>query len=496
MSAHILAIDQGTTSSRAMVFDADRSIVSMAQRELPQIYTAAGWVEHDPEELWNAVIDVARRAIAEAHLVAADIAAIGIANQRETALVWERATGKPVYNAIVWQDRRTSEACELLKRQGHKPRFTDRTGLILDPYFSGTKVAWILDHVDGSRARAERGELCFGTIDSFLIWRLTGGRSHLTDATNASRTLMFNIGSQDWDNELLDVLRVPRALLPQVRDCAGDFGSTEAAILGASIPIRGVAGDQHAALIGQSCLSPGMAKATYGTGCFILLNTGTTRVHSTHRLLSTVAYRLDGVTTYALEGSVFIAGAAVQWLRDELGIIGSAREAGEFAARADPGHHVYLVPAFVGLGAPWWSPDARGAMFGLVRDSGPAEIARATLESVAFQTHDLLEALRSDCGSPEADLELRVDGGLSESDWAMQAVADLADVHLTRPRSLESTALGAASLAGYAAGVWQSIGAPDSGGARPFDPSMTAATRELRLSAWQRAVQATRSFAG
>jgi glycerol kinase len=493
MGKHILAIDQGTTSSRAIVFGPDREIVATAQQEFPQIYPASGWVEHDPEAIWTTVVETAQQAIAAAGLVAADIAAIGIANQRETVVVWERATGKPIYNAIVWQDRRTATVCAELRAQGHEPLFVERTGLLLDPYFSGTKLAWILDHVEDARARAERGELCFGTIDSFLIWRLTGGCNHMTDATNASRTLMFNIDAQTWDDELLALLHVPPAMLPQVMDCAADFGTTDPAIFGASIPIRGVAGDQQAALIGQSCLSPGMIKATYGTGCFALLNTGA-RVHSRQRLLSTVAYRLDGVTTYALEGSIFVSGAAVQWLRDGLGLIAAAKQSGELAANADPEQQVYLVPAFVGLGAPWWEPNVRGAVFGLTRNSGPAELSRATLQSVAFQTHDLLDAFKRDWNLPNTRLTLRVDGGLSQSDWTMQAVADITNIPIARPQILESTALGVASLAGHASGLYSSLGSEDGGGDRNFSPDMPEASRQPLISGWHRAVQATIAF--
>jgi glycerol kinase len=490
---YILAIDQGTTSSRAIVFDANRQIAATSQQEFPQHYRESGWVEHDPEAIWTSVVRTARDAIAQAALTAADIAAIGITNQRETVVLWDRRTGVPVYNAVVWQDRRTTGLCDLLKQRGLEPVFTAKTGLLLDPYFSGTKIAWLLDNVDGLRARAERGEICFGTIDSFLIWRLTGGRVHVCDATNASRTLLFNIDTQDWDDELLDLLRIPRSILPDVKDCADDFGVTDPSVLGAAISIAGVAGDQQAALIGQGCLSPGMMKSTYGTGCFALVNTGE-RVQSTSRLLSTVAYRLDGEATYALEGSIFIAGAAVQWLRDGLQLIDSAAKTGALAAEADPHQQVYLVPAFVGLGAPWWEPDARGALFGLTRNSGPAEIARATLQSVAFQTRDLLDAIERDWTAQRVSL-LRVDGGMTSSDWTMQALADITGLELIRPKVLESTALGAASLAGYRAGLYPSLGSDGDRDSTRFAPAMDASERERLLKGWRHAVAATIGFA-
>ncbi|MGN6470628.1 MAG: FGGY family carbohydrate kinase, partial [Rhizobiaceae bacterium] len=390
MSGYILAIDQGTTSSRAIIFDGSMKIVAQGQQEFPQIYPASGWVEHDPEDIWNSVVATVKTALKKAKLKAADIAALGITNQRETAVIWDRATGKAIHNAIVWQDRRTAPLCQRLRKRGLEPKFTRKTGLLLDPYFTGTKFAWLLDNVKGARRRAARGELAAGTIDAFLIWRLTGGRKHLTDATNASRTLLYDIGRNEWDEELLEILDVPLGILPQVKDCADEFGLTDGKLFGAEIPILGVAGDQQAATIGQACFKPGMIKSTYGTGCFALLNTGAEMVRSKNRLLTTIAYRLNGKTTYALEGSIFVAGAAVQWLRDGLKIIGHAGESGKLADKADPAQSVYLVPAFVGLGAPHWDADARGAIFGLTRNTGPAEFARATLESVAFQTLDLL----------------------------------------------------------------------------------------------------------
>ncbi len=396
MSKFILAIDQGTTSSRGIVFDAQRRVVGVGQKEFPQIFPHDGWVEHDPEAIWSSVVETSRTALDKAGIAATDLAGIGITNQRETVVIWDRASGKPIHNAVVWQDRRTAAICAKLKADGHEALVTERTGLLLDPYFSGTKIGWLLDNVDGARARAEKGELAFGTIDSFLIWRLTGGKVHATDATNAARTLLFDIGRNEWDDELLTLFGVPRALLPDVRDCADDYGTTDPDILGAAVPILGVAGDQHAATIGQACFAPGMVKSTYGTGCFAVLNTGKDLVRSQNRLLSTIAYRLDGETTYALEGSIFVAGAAVQWIRDGLKLVSEARETGPLAAKADPGQHVYMVPAFVGLGAPWWDAEARGAIYGLTRNTGPAEIARAALEAVCYQTRDLLEAMRRD----------------------------------------------------------------------------------------------------
>lgn len=485
MSGYILAIDQGTTSTRSMIFDRDMRVVGLAQREFPQHFPASGWVEHDPEDIWASVLETVRLALADAGLAAADIAAIGITNQRETTVVWDRQTGAPLHRAVVWQDRRAVSICEDLKRRGLEPLFTAKTGLLLDPYFSGTKLKWILDRVDGLRARAERGEVCFGTVDSFLIHRLTGGRRHVTDATNASRTLLYNIGENVWDAELLSILGIPAAMLPEVLDCAADFGVTDAALFGAEIPILGVAGDQQAAMIGNACFEPGMMKSTYGTGCFALLNTGTDRVASANRLLTTVAYRLDGVTTYALEGSIFIAGAAVQWLRDELGFITVASDVSALAEKADPAQRVYLVPAFTGLGAPYWDAEARGAIFGLTRGTGPAEFARAALESVAYQTFDLLEAMRQDWGGG-GDTVLRVDGGMVASDWTMQRLADILAAPVDRPVFLETTILGAAWLAASRAGLW-----PDRHGFsgqwrrdRRFEPGMEEAERLKAIAGW------------
>ena len=488
----ILAIDQGTTSSRAIVFRENISIAATAQQEFPQHFPASGWVEHEPEDIWTSTLKTCRDAMAKAGITAKDIAAIGITNQRETTVVWDRATGRAIHRAIVWQDRRTAEFCAKLKANGHESLVTQRTGLIIDPYFSGTKIAWLLDYVPGARARAERGELAFGTIDCYLLWRLTGGRVHATDATNASRTLLFNIHNNTWDDDLLALLRVPRAMLPEVQDSASHFGDSEPHLFGGSIAIRGIAGDQQAATIGQACFTPGMMKSTYGTGCFALLNTGIKPVTSKNKLLTTIAYRLDGVTTYALEGSIFVAGSAVQWLRDGLGIIKQAAETGPLADQSDPAQSVYLVPAFVGLGAPYWNPDVRGALFGLTRNTGPAELAHAALESVCYQTFDLWAAMRADW--PEADVAstvLRVDGGMTASDWTMQRLADLLDAPVDRPVIQETTALGAAYLAGLSAGLYPepSKFADNWRLDHRFKPAMSAATRERKLGGWARAVK-------
>ena len=495
MNGYILAIDQGTTSSRAIVFDGEMKIAALGQKEFSQHYPKSGWVEHDPEEIWSTTVWSVNTALKKAKLSARDIAAIGITNQRETVVIWDNATGEPIHNAIVWQDRRTAPLCEKLKKQGLEPTFSKKTGLLLDAYFSGTKIAWLLDNVKGARKRAEKGELLAGTIDSFLIWRLTGGKAHVTDATNASRTLVYNIEKNEWDAELLDILGIPAAMLPEVKDCAADFGVTDKKLIGAEIPILGVAGDQQAATIGQACFEPGMMKSTYGTGCFALLNTGDKLVRSKNRLLSTIAYRLDGKTTYALEGSIFIAGAAVQWLRDGIGVIDKAGQSGELAARADDTQDVYLVPAFVGLGAPHWDSEARGAMFGLTRNTGPAEFARAALESVAFQTHDLLTAMHKDWKASGADVVLRVDGGMVASDWTMRRLADLLDAPVDRPTILETTALGAAWLAGSRAGVWPDAAKFARNWALDtrFEPAMDAPTRKRKLAGWASAVRRTLS---
>ncbi|EJL58253.1 glycerol kinase [Rhizobium sp. CF122] len=497
MSGHILAIDQGTTSSRAIVFDAGMKMISSAQEEIKQSYPQPGWVEHDPDEIFTTVVNTARKALANANVPVADIAAIGITNQRETTVVWERKSGRALYKAIVWQDRRTAEVCDSLKADGYEKLFSAKTGLLLDPYFSGTKLRWLLDNVDGLRERAEAGEVCFGTVDSWLIFNLTGGRVHATDATNASRTLLFNITEGRWDEELLGLLRIPAAMLPQVKDCADDFGVTDREIFGAAIPILGVAGDQQAATIGNACFKPGMMKSTYGTGCFALLNTGRDCVVSSNRMITTIAYRLGGKTTYALEGSIFIAGAAVQWLRDGLGLISQASESGTLATRADPNQQVYVVPAFTGLGAPYWDPEARGAIFGLTRNSGPAELAHAVLESVAYQTLDLLIAMRKDWGGHHIETVLRVDGGMASSDWTMQRLSDVVGNPVDRSAVLETTALGAAWLAGSRAAVWPDHEQFGKAWAcnRRFQPSMEEAERQTKIAGWRNAVSRTLSGA-
>ena len=485
---YILAMDQGTTSSRAIIFDPSYSVVALAQEEFQQHFPNSGWVEHRPADIWRTTLNTAKAAITKAGISPKQIAAIGITNQRETTLIWDRKTGEPVYNAIVWQDRRTAEYCNGLKSQGHEPSITKKTGLLLDPYFSATKLAWILDNVDGARARAEAGELAFGTVDTWLLWNLTEGASHATDATNASRTMLYNIHRGEWDAELLTLFNIPSNLLPTVKDCAADFGHSS--LLGAIIPILGIAGDQQAATLGQACFNPGMMKSTYGTGCFALLNTGDTPVNSNNRLLTTIAYQLDGKPTYALEGSIFIAGAAVQWLRDGLGIIDSAKQSGELAATADDNQQVYMIPAFTGLGAPWWDPDARGALIGLTRGTGPAELSRAALESVCYQTLDLLNAMQSDWNQV-ADTVLRVDGGMVASDWTMQRLADILQSPVDRPVIAETTALGAAWLAGSRAGIWSD----QTGFAerwqldRQFSPKMSAQERAYRVAGWDQAIR-------
>lgn len=491
----LLALDQGTTSSRAILFRADMTVAAMAQQEFAQHFPASGWVEHEPEDLWRTTLHTAREAIAKAGIAAGDIAGIGITNQRETTLIWDRATGQAVHRAIVWQDRRTAPLCARLKGEGAEAEVTARTGLLLDPYFSGTKVAWVLDHVPGARSRAERGELAFGTVDSWLLWKLTGGKVHATDATNASRTLLFNIHTGDWDDALLRLLNVPRALLPEVKDCAADFGVTDPALFGAAIPVRGIAGDQQAATVGQACFSPGMMKSTYGTGCFALINTGDQPVMSKNRLLTTIAYQFNGHRTYALEGSIFVAGAAVQWLRDGLGIIKHAAETGPLAEAADPAQHVYLVPAFVGLGAPFWDAEARAALYGMTRNTGPKELARAALESVCYQTLDLLDAMRADWQGAGVETVLRVDGGMTASDWTMQCLADILAAPVDRPVVGETTALGAAYLAGLSAGV---LPPPEQFAdhwrlERRFTPHLDATTRSDKIAGWRDAVRRTLS---
>ncbi|MFZ3224573.1 MAG: glycerol kinase GlpK [Xanthobacteraceae bacterium] len=492
MAPYVLAIDQGTTSTRAILFRADTSVAAVAQQEFPQYFPANGEVEHEPDDLWRTTVETCRGAMRQAGAGPQDIVAIGIANQRETTLLWERSTGRPVHRALVWQDRRTADLCAQLKAAGHEELFAAKTGLLLDPYFSGTKLAWLLSNVSGAAEQAARGELAFGTVDTYLLWRLTGGKVHATDATNASRTLLFDIRDGRWDDQLLKILNVPRSVLPDVLDSSAAFGTTDPEILGGTIPIYGIAGDQQAALIGQACFAAGMLKATYGTGCFALLNTGDKPVRSHNKLLTTIAYQLGGKRSYALEGSIFIAGAAVQWLRDGLHIVQSAGETGALAETADPTQEVILVPAFVGLGAPYWRPEVRGALFGLTRATGPRELAQAALESVCFQTADLLAAMKADWREAATALKtLRVDGGMANSDWFMQRLADIIGSTVDRPQVKETTALGAAYLAGLHAGFFPE---PDRflehwRLERQFKPQMDAALRERKLAAWSTAVR-------
>lgn len=488
----LLAIDQGTSSSRTVIYGHDAQIIASAQQEFPQIYPQPGWVEHDPEAIWESVTAVTRCAMQQAAAVAADITAIGITNQRETTLVWDRETGECVYNAIVWQDRRTAEYCQGLKNDGLESAVNAKTGLRLDPYFSATKLAWILDNVDGVRERAEAGKLAFGTVDCFLLWRLTGGRVHATDATNASRTLLFNIHTQEWDDELLKVFSIPISLLPDVLDCAADFGTAIDDCIGGDVPVCGIAGDQQAALIGQAGFEPGMTKSTYGTGCFVVANTGAKALQSENQLLTTIAMRIGGEVTYGLEGSVFVAGSAMQWLRDELRAIDAAPESEEIAHRTGIVEDVYVVPAFAGLGAPYWDPDARGAVLGLTRGSGRDDIVVATLQSVAYQTSDLIDAMSEDGIKPSV---IRVDGGMVANDWFLQFLADILDIPVERPGNVESTVLGAAYLAGFQAGVVDSL--RDIGDLwnrdALFEPQMQAARRERLLGGWADAVRRVRS---
>jgi glycerol kinase len=491
--SHILAIDQGTTSTRALLFDRAGAIAASAQRELPQIFPRDGWVEHDPEEIWRATVAVCEAVMVEAGAEAVD--AIGITNQRETTVIWDRASGQPIHNAIVWQDRRTAERCARMTADGLAETVAARTGLVIDPYFSATKIAWLLDSVAGAREAAGRGELAFGTIDSFLLWRLTGGTVHATDATNAARTMVFDIHTQDWDDDLLGYLQIPRAILPRVLDNSALFGVTEAALFGREIPITGMAGDQQAATVGQACFAPGMVKSTYGTGCFVLLNTGAQPVASANRLLTTLAYRLEATPTYAVEGSIFTAGAAVQWLRDGLGVIAEAGESEALAGSVEDTGGVYMVPAFTGLGAPYWDPDARGAILGLTRDSGTPEIVRAALEAVCYQTRDLMRAMADDGTSvAAAPRALRVDGGMAANDWLMQFLADVLDMPVERPAVIETTALGAACLAGLHTGFFESL--DDVAGQwqseRAFHPALAADERERLYGAWLDAVRRVR----
>lgn len=489
----ILAMDQGTTSSRALVFGDDLWVQAKAQQEFTQHFPQSGWVEHEPDDIWTTSAATARGAIEKAGNPRID--AIGITNQRETVIIWDRKTGAPIHNAIVWQDRRTADVIDRLKAEAVEDQVTDTTGLLLDPYFSATKIAWILDRVEGARARAEAGDLAFGTVDSFLIWKLTGGRSHVTDATNASRTMLYDIHKGRWSEDMCKLFGVPMSLLPEVRDSASEFGITRADLFGREIPILGVAGDQQAATVGQACFQPGMMKSTYGTGCFALLNTGTEAVRSENRLLTTIAYQLKGKPVYALEGSIFIAGAVVQWLRDGLKMIREAGETGPLSQEADRSQQIILVPAFTGLGAPHWDPQARGAIFGLTRNTGPAELALAALESVGFQTRDLLDSMRADW-SAAGDAVLRVDGGMTASGPAMQFLADIIGAPVDRPENTETTAQGAAWLAGYQAGLCP---APEEYAKawrldRRFEPGMAQSNRDARYARWQRAVQAVMSI--
>jgi glycerol kinase len=485
-----LAIDQGTTSTRAILFDSEARAMVVAQRELQQHYPSLGWVEHDPEQIWQDSLAVAREALSSVDVQR--VAAIGITNQRETVVIWDRATGEPLHRAIVWQDRRTAEECVRLKSQGAEDLVRARTGLLLDPYFSATKIAWILDNVPGARARAERGELACGTIDCFLLWRLTGGAAHATDVTNASRTSLFDIHRQRWDAELCLLFRVPDTLLPEVRDNSQLFGTTAPGLFGTPLPIAGMAGDQQAALFGQACFAPGMIKSTYGTGCFMLANTGEQAVASQHRLLTTPAYRLSGRTTYAVEGSIFVAGAAIKWLRDGLGVIADAAQTDSMATRVPDSHGVYLVPAFVGLGAPHWDPDARGAIFGLTLDATGAHLARAALEAVAYHTLDLLGAMAGDGARPSA---VRIDGGMTANEWLCQFLADILQLPVERSQNLETTALGAAFLAGLATEVWSDLDELTAIWQRRdcFTPKMPAERRSRLIGGWQDAVAKTLS---
>ncbi len=492
----VLALDQGTSGSTALVVDPDGRVLARGYAELPQHYPRPGWVEHDPEAIWETVEAAARQALAGARVTGGEVAAVGITNQRETAIVWERAGGVPIHRAVVWQCRRTAEACDRLRADGLEPLFRERTGLVLDAYFSGTKIAWILDAVDGARRRAERGELAFGTVDSWLLWKLTGGAVHATDATNASRTLALDLRTVAWDDALLAHLRVPRAVLPEVRPSAGVFGETvDLGWLPRGVPIAGIAGDQQAALFGQACFGVGDAKNTYGTGCFLLLNTGATPVASKHGLLTTIAWRLGDRTTYALEGSVFVAGAVVQWLRDGLGVIGSAAESEALARSVPDAGGVYLVPAFVGLGAPYWDPYARGTIVGLTRGTTAGHLARAALEAIAFQSRDVLEAMTADAGVGVR--ALRVDGGATANELLCQLQADLTGLAVQRPAVIETTALGAAGLAALGAGLWRSLddAAQRQTIERTFTPAMDEGERSARYAAWRRAVERARGWA-
>lgn len=496
MTSYILALDQGTTSSRAILFDHDGRIVASAQQEFPQIYPQPGWVEHDPEAIWQSQLQVAKQVLDSKNLTAADITAIGITNQRETTLVWDRVTGQPLYNAIVWQDRRTSALCDQLKAEGFDKTIREKTGLVTDAYFSGTKVAWILDNVPGAREKAEAGQLAFGTVDSFIVWRLTGGRLHITDVSNASRTMLYDIHKRWWSNTMLRRLNISTSMLPQVVPSSMVYGETSSEIFGAPIKIAGIAGDQQAATFGQACYEPGMAKNTYGTGCFMLMNTGATAKESHHNLLTTVGWTVgQGAMQYALEGSVFIAGAAIQWLRDEMKLVTNAAETEALAKSIADTSGVYVVPAFVGLGAPYWDQYARGTIVGLTRGSGRAQIVRATLESIAYQTRDVLEAMRAD--SWLALPALRVDGGAVRNDFLMQFQADILGVPVQRPAVTETTALGAAYLAGLATGYWSSQDeiARQWALEKTFEPRMSAEGRDTLYAGWKRAVERAKGWA-
>lgn len=492
MAEYILAIDQGTTSSRAILFDRQAQVQQVAQQEFSQHFPQDGWVEHEPEDIWQTVLSSCKEVLSKLTEGEDRVATIGITNQRETTLLWDRRTGEAVYRAIVWQDRRTSEYCRQLKEQGLEAKLSEKTGLLLDPYFSATKLRWILDQVPGARERAERGELAFGTVDSYLLWKLSAGKIHRTDATNASRTLLFNIHTQQWDEELLTLFDIPRSVLPEVMDCAADFGCTSAELFGVSIPIQGVAGDQQAALFGQTCFRKGMAKSTYGTGCFMIVNTGQQVLQSQNKLLSTVAYRLKGEVTYALEGSIFVAGAAIQWLRDGLHLIEQADETESLAQQTPVDHGVYMVPAFTGLGAPYWDPDARGAIFGLTRDTGIKEIVTAGLQSVCYQTKDLQKAMESDGERPTA---LRVDGGMVVNNWLMRFLSDILGATIDRPQIIETTALGAAYLAGLQAGIFESMQQLESLWQieKRFEPQLSKSQRDKLYTGWQQAVARVRS---
>ena len=493
-SKYVLSIDQGTTSSRGVIFDKNYEIVSIGQKEFTQFFPDSGWVEHDPEEIWMSTLESCHSAIKESKIDPSQIRAVGITNQRETTVVWDKETGKPIYNAIVWQDRRTSDQCQNLKDLGHESLVNEKTGLLLDPYFCATKIAWILDNVSGARQKANEGQLLFGTIDCFLMWRLSNQQIHSTDATNACRTMLYNIHDGCWDEDLLKLFNIPSSMLPKVCDNAADFGKVDESIFGSEIPITASIGDQPSALVGQACFQPGMVKSTYGTGCFVLINTGYEPVKSNNKLLTTLAFQVNGKTCYALEGSIFVAGAAVQWLRDGLKFIESAQESESLAMQADESQDVYLVPAFVGLGAPYWDPDCRGALFGMTRNTGPAEITKATLESVCYQTSDLLSAIAKDLGEGKLSA-IRVDGGMAASNWTMQMLSDLVELPVDRPKNLETTALGAAYLAGMQIGFYPSMSdfsdswQSDS----QFNSKMTSDSRERKLAGWKDAVKRTLS---